>query len=190
MNHEIFQSAWWAQAVFPTLCELWALFPLILLGDSFPGLKYFLHMLGQINTQLNTQGGPSAHLWSSLSVQLSPLALSPVVSILLLLSESQLCFLNSGSLLGSTWVPFPASWLENSLKAVSWQIVITGLILSFSSSGFTVFHCLVSSVLNCCFIYCPLLAALGKGVDLVTITLSWQEVKGRSSLLPPPLASS
>lgn len=126
----------------------------------------------------------------SFCAALFSLALCPVVSILLLFSESQLCFLNSGSLLGSTLVPFPASWLENSLKAVSWVIVIIGLILSFSFSGFTVFHCLVSSVLNCCFIYCPLLAALGKGVDLATITLSWQEVKGRSPLLPPPLASS
>lgn len=130
-DQEVFQSSWWAQELFPTLCELGVLSPPSPFGWFFLWSQIVLINTLQIPGVLFLCNSP---LSGTLSCR-SPSSCS---------SQNLSCFLNSHSLLGSTWVRFPASCLGKS-QAASWVITITGLI---SSSGFMVFHCLVSSVLK------------------------------------------
>ena len=69
-----------------------------------------MHVL--ISTLVLIQGGPSTDLWGLLCGPLSLLVLCPVVSSCLVFLVSQLDFLNSGSQLGSAWVPsaYGAGW--------------------------------------------------------------------------------
>lgn len=61
-------------------------------------------------------------------------------------SQNQLCFLN---FLGSTYLASLSHIMAGKLfRAVGWVIVTIGLISFFSSSSFTAFHWLVSSVLK------------------------------------------
>lgn len=69
-----------------------------------------MHVL--MSTLVLIQGGPSTDLWGSLCGPLSLLVLCPVDSSCLVFLVSQLDFLNSGSPLGSAWVPcaYGAAW--------------------------------------------------------------------------------
>ena len=126
------RSAWWVQALFPTLCELWALYPPNPFGWFFLWSQVVSrHAWANQCSAKDSRGILCISLEFFFSAALSSLTLCPIVSICSLFSESQLCFLKPCILLGSTWVPFPASELESFLKAVSWVFIITGLILPF-----------------------------------------------------------
>lgn len=71
-----FHSGCWEKELLLAQCELWVLFPQILLGGSFPCLSKILHMHGLTSIQMCTQGASFADLQYSLSVQLSPLCYS------------------------------------------------------------------------------------------------------------------
>lgn len=72
VSYEIFQSCWWAQSLFPALCEFCMLFPLTLLEGFISSCGNFLHPQVLISTVLNIWGGTSADFQSSLSAQLPP----------------------------------------------------------------------------------------------------------------------
>lgn len=65
----LFYSSWWEQKLFPAQCELQWLFSILCLGSSSLLLGKFPHMCVVIGAQIKT-GGPSVHLWRSLSSSL------------------------------------------------------------------------------------------------------------------------
>lgn len=146
-------------------------------------------MLELICIQLDTQGAP-LHISGVLFLCSTPPLWYSVLQTPSASSTFQNQLFPQFSLLGFTWVSCHASCLGNSFRAVSLVIITIGLISSFSSSGFTAFHWLISCLENYCFIYCPSLVVSGMKVDLVTVTPSWQEVEGSSPPPQPPLVCS
>lgn len=51
--------SWGGHRLFPVLCDLYRLFPLLFWGSFFPDMPMW------VSTQWNTQEEPSAHVWSS-----------------------------------------------------------------------------------------------------------------------------
>lgn len=108
MNYEIF-SLWLLRTgtVSSPLSDS-KLFPLILSGGSLSSLRWFSSMPVPFRTPVTNGGlewGSSAGLWSSLSMQLSPVWYS-VLQTLAVLSflDYQVHLLNLEKLLGSTYV--------------------------------------------------------------------------------------
>ena len=107
------------------LTWLWelALFPLIILDGSFPGLGWSLHMPELIIPPLDQywsilQG--DSLCFSGVVAYLSALWNSVLSIPAILASDSQLCLFNSGNLLSSAlFIPASCCHLGN-LKAISW----------------------------------------------------------------------
>ena len=73
MNQAVLQSAWWAQALFPTLCELWALYPPNPFGWFFLWSQVVSTHAWANQCTAQDSRGPSAYLWGSFSLQPSSL---------------------------------------------------------------------------------------------------------------------
>ena len=136
----VFSSLWQVRRTISI--PLWALGLLhpLLFGGSFLGLRYILHTYELVRMEQGTPREPCAHIGSSHScslslqsypsVQLSCL-LSCVPGILALLASlnAVLCFLRSGRMLLSGWVP---SSCTNTWKAsLGSKLGKTGVLTSF-----------------------------------------------------------
>lgn len=137
-------------------------------GWFFPGLGQFPHM-----HVLNPQGAFSTYLWSSLCLQLSPLHHSFLwLLAALLFLNSSLHLVSSWILWAlSAWIPFSVLQPGNSLQAVSWSNC--GAPLVSCLSGFTVLHCLVSSILKLLLpiVFVYFLVVSGRRVKLIPLLL-------------------
>ena len=166
------------------LRECWVPFPLLFSDSSFPSLRYFPYVHAVINILLNSWGGLSADVWSSLSIVLFLFQYSDLQTLAALVSPDSQHLLNPGNLPCSTWViPFcAAAW--KLIKAVSW-----GNYGAHRFSRVTVLCCLMSSVLKT-IVSCVLsdfLLVSNRSVNLIPIIPSCLGVKFSLSLtLHPP----
>lgn len=127
-------------------CELWALLPLIL-SSSFPRYQQTLYVFVMIGTQLDTQGGPSTDLQTSLCSAFSSLLLGTYIYWS---SWSLSCLFSVQGICRTLPQFFPLLWLWNSVKAISWGFLRAHCLPSLKDTVFfdwcTVFYKLRFSV--------------------------------------------
>lgn len=92
-------------------------------GTSFSGLRQFHHLHVLICTLLNTWEGPSADLWSSLSVPYSFPCSSVLVNSALLDFPEHSAMSPQIRELGSAWVPSPWATAFIVLCLLSWELL-------------------------------------------------------------------
>ena len=130
------QFGWWEQELFFTLCELWALFPLILL-DGFYTQLLFPHSLVLISIL-------PEYLMGIFIAALSSQVLRPMNSSHLGFAGLSAPFLKSGNPLSFAWILLPLPFW----KLKRWQTAaFIGITLSgFHLSEIMVFHCLIPGI--------------------------------------------
>ena len=105
IHYEVFLSCWGEKAVFTVPCECQVLLPLSLWVILSQALASFLTCICWSVLTRILKRGPSVDLCGSFFMQLFPLSCSTLKTPVTLASlDSQLCLLNSGSMLTSTWV--------------------------------------------------------------------------------------
>lgn len=177
---------YWGKALLDTLpnsCELFD-FPVWLVGTgTIPSLwtlvtvpsnsfkwyfRQLLSMNAPITTHLSTWLGPSADLWSSLSLQLSSVLHSARWTPALVLQDFQLHPPMLRHCVVPSVIPFPVPWPQNSPYTVIWGILTTHLVCFLSLRD----HHLLLPISH------PFVVSGGK-VKSVPITPSWSEARAR-----------
>lgn len=158
MNYDVFHYVWWDQELFPALCELPELVPLILCDGSLlcSALDSFLTSMSWGVLSWRLKWDPlqisKAH---SISMQLSPLHCSALwTDPALVYLDSQVHLLNPVRALNSAWVPFLSTVTGNSIQVEAYAR-LTSFFSAFSRIIFL--HWLMFRLAQCfvhhCFCY-------------------------------------